>query len=370
MKNLLPFKIPFSSFSTLDFISCFTSVFVFLENIDVGTVDYECRQLEGKSCNSCGNCGKGGSTPISVLEKYFFLFDTMCGRSSLRCRFDNEPTEMQKLIGENEIDGCGTDFTVDFLFGFAGFEYRKLSDSALFKNEIINSINENKPVIAKIKNGPGRFRVISGYDNDVPVCPNFINAQKRPENAPSPEELEVLYITGKKIMPRYTLIDGLRQIRQVMEYNAKENLWGVYIGKIGLYTPEGMLKVSTDEKKARFKRVAETMWHTFNCHNFAEVFRKYRNDSDAVIYDTIGGMKKLRAPEFKKMCNMIGGPCYGYTHDLAWALIGLEQCADWSKHASRYFGEMAELTLSQIAKNDAGVLAAVNEAITILENMK
>ena len=39
--------------------------------------------------------------------------------------------------------------------------------------------------------------------------------------------------------------------------------------------------------------------------------------------------------------------------DLAWALIGLEQCADWSKHAAGYFGEMVELTLRQIAKNDA-----------------
>ena len=102
------------------------------------------------------------------------------------------------------------------------------------------------------------------------------------------------------------------------------------------------------------KRVADTMWHTFNCHNFAEVFRQR-------------WYEELRNPAFDDMCRTIGGPCYGYTHDLAWALIGLEECADWSKHAAGYFGEMVELTLSQIAKNDAGALAAIKEIVSVLE---
>jgi hypothetical protein len=64
----------------------------------------------------------------------------------------------------------------------------------------------------------------------------------------------------------------------------------------------------------------------------------------------------------------ISGPCYGYTHDLAWALIGLEACADWTQHAVGYFGEMVELTISQIAKNDEIVLGEIKKAIEILEN--
>jgi len=121
-----------------------------------------------------------------------------------------------------------------------------------------------------------------------------------------------------------------------------------------------------DEKKARMKRVAETMWHTFNCHNFAEVFRKYRDDGDASVYDNVGDMKKLRNPALKELWDKISGPCCGYTHDLAWALIGLEECADWSKHAAGYFGEMVQLTLSRISNNDAAAFDAVKKAIEIL----
>jgi len=151
-----------------------------------------------------------------------------------------------------------------------------------------------------------------------------------------------------------------------MEYNANENLWGGYTEKIGLYTSDSLNNCNADEKKTRMNRVAETMWHTFNCHNFAEVFRKYRDGSDATVYDSINDMKKLRDPALKELWDKISGPCFGYTHDLAWALIGLDECADWSKFAAGYFGEMIELTLAQIAKNDMVALEAVKRAIEIL----
>lgn len=132
---------------------------------------------------------------------------------------------------------------------------------------------------------------------------------------------------------------------------------------MGLYTSDSLAHVGIDEKRARMKRVSDTMWHIFNCHNFAEVFRKYRNGGDATAYDAIGDMKRLHEPDFKELWDKISGPCFGYTHDLAWALIGLEECADWSKHAAVYFGEMVELMISQIAKNDAEVLEAVQRVI-------
>ena len=64
----------------------------------------------------------------------------------------------------------------------------------------------------------------------------------------------------------------------------------------------------------------------------------------------------------------ISGPCNGYTHDLAWALVGLNETADWKGHVYRtgYFGEMAELALAQIRKNDEEALACVKEALAIL----
>jgi hypothetical protein len=367
MKTELKFNIPFNGFCGTTFINCFTSTYMFLENIAVGNKDYECTQLAGKPCNSCLNCGKGGSTPISVQERYFFLFDTMCGRSSLRCRFDGVPTEMEKLICETDFYDGGTDNNIEFLFGFAGYEYRKLINNFEFKDAVIASTNEGRPVIAKVKTGGDRFRVIVGYDGDALLCPDFTNAQRKPEGAPAYDEIEALYIIGGKIAPRYMLIDGLKRIRQVMEHNINENLWGGYNEKMGLYTADSLSRAALEEKKARMKRVADTMWHTFNCHNFAEVFRKYRDDGDAAVYDRIGDMKKLRDPEFKELWNKISGPCCGYTHDLAWALIGLEECADWSRHASGYFGEMVELTISQIANNDMEAFNVIKKVIEILE---
>ncbi len=102
------------------------------------------------------------------------------------------------------------------------------------------------------------------------------------------------------------------------------------------------------------KRVSDTMWHTFNSHNFAEVFRQR-------------SVEELKKPELDDICRKIGGPYYGYTHDLAWALIGLEECADWTKHAAGYFGEMIDLTIRQIQKNDIAVLEEIKRAIQILE---
>ena len=117
MKNEIKFNIPFCGFAGTTFINCFTSAFMFLEDISVGSADYYCPQLNGIPCNSCGNCQKGGNTPISMQEKYFFLFDTICGRSSLRCCFDGKPPEPEKMICETDFYDSGTDNNIDFLFG-------------------------------------------------------------------------------------------------------------------------------------------------------------------------------------------------------------------------------------------------------------
>ncbi|MCL1952573.1 MAG: hypothetical protein FWF60_07070 [Oscillospiraceae bacterium] len=365
-KNTLAFNIPFCGFAGTNFVNCFASVYMFLENIDIGGSDYACRQLEGKGCNSCGNCAAGGGTPISRQEKYFHLFDTMCGRSSLRCRFDGELTEMQKWIGETGPGSCDTDETIDFLFGFAGYEYRKATGG--FQTEIAASINAGKPVIAKVKAGAWPFRVITGYDGNKLLCPSFINAQNPPKKAPKYDELEALYVIGEKTAPRYTLKDGLERIVKVMEYNRREKLWEGYCEKIAMHNPDGIDTVGTEEKKARLKRVARTMEYTWNSHNFAEVFRRYRDDGDASVYDGVGDMKLLRNPALKELWDQISGPLYGYTHDLCWAVVGLEETANWKGHVYRsgYFGEMVELVLVKLREHDEKVLEIIKRAIAIL----
>lgn len=352
MKKELDFQIPFSGFASTTFTNCFTSTYLFLEGIEIsGIEDYPCNHRESGYCSQCGNCGK---TAMAQQEKYFHLFDTFCGRSSLRSRFDGEPTEMQKLIGETEFDGEGTDDTVAFLFGYAGYEYRKLTDSSVFRAEIRASVDSGKPVIVKLKEMNGCFRVITGYDGDTLLCPDFGNAQEKPEGAPAWNELVAVYRIGDKTPPVFTFSDGLKRIRQVMEYNLREKLWDGYIEKMGLYSPDSLARADLEEKKARMKRVAETMWHCFNSHNFAEVFRQ------RII-------PELQRPAFDEICQKIGGPLYGYTHDLAWALIGLEECADWTKYYAHYWGEMVTLTLQQLRDNDIAVLEEVKRMIEILE---
>jgi len=348
MRQELAFNIPFSGFTTTDFINCFATTTMFLEGI-TGDDDYECKQRNGQPCDGCGNCR---ASTAGLQEQRFFVFDTMCGRSSLRCRFDGEPTEMQIRIGETEADSCGTDATVEFLFGFAGYAYRKLTDPDAFRAAITAAIDAGRPVIAKVKTGEGRFRVLTGYDGDALIGPDYTNAQQKPEGAPSHGELDALYVVGDKTEPLYTLKDGLERIRQVMETNLNEKLWDDYIGKMGWYQPDGLGKADLQEKQARMQRVSDTMWHTFNSHNFAEVFR----------HRTI---EELQNPAFDDICKEIGGPCFGYTHDLAWALIGLNEYADWSKHYACGWGEMVELTLDRIKQNDIQALDAVKRALEL-----
>ena len=365
----LDFAIPFSGFTTTDFLNCFTCVYMHLEGFR-GNDNYECAKKQGKPCGNCGNCRR---TLGGQQEQLFFLFDTMCGRSALRLRYDGALTEWQKRIGETEDDSCGTDFTVEFLFGFAGYEYSKLCDPGAFKSAIAASIDAGKPVIAKVRTGAGRFRVITGYDGNKLLEPDYKGAQKLHKKAPKYEDITALYVIGKKIAPRYLVEDGLRRAIQVMEYNAGEKFWEGYTLQMDFFGYHGpdFATNGNKERAARMKRVADTMSHTFNCHNFAEVFRRYlANDAsgiDAAAYEAIGDMKRLANPALKEFWGKISGPCNGYTHDLAWGLIGLEECADWKKHAAGYFGEMAQLTLYRIQKNDEEALDAMRQALAVLE---
>jgi len=199
MENKLSFEIPFAGFAGTTFINCFNSAFIFMEDINLGGTDYECAKNDGKPCNSCGNCANGGSTPAAVVEKYFFLFDTVCGRSSLRCRYGGGMTEAQKNICETDFYDGGTEGNIDFLFGFAGYDYKKINDSAYFMNEIIRAVGNDRPVIARLNGGGEAFRVITGYDGESLISPDYANAQRRPEKNPDVDEIETLYIFGEKI---------------------------------------------------------------------------------------------------------------------------------------------------------------------------
>jgi hypothetical protein len=90
---------------------------------------------------------------------------------------------------------------------------------------------------------------------------------------------------------------------------------------------------------------------------------------DKTVYDKINDIKKLHTPEIKELCVTIGGGCYGYTHDLAWALIGLNERTrdNWNSHYACGWSEMVEMVLTQINNNDVAVIDAIEKILNLLD---
>lgn len=359
----LDFAVPFSGFTATNFINCFTSVYMYLENrtAQVQSATF-CNEWENGQCNRCGHCA---TKPQALQERYFFLFDTMCGRSALRWRFDGTPTEMESWINGNGDDG-DSEATVEFLFGFAGYRYHAVTDTAAFKAEIAASLDANRPIIARLKENRASFAVITGLDGDNISCPDFRCAQQSPDPSVSFAGIETLYIVDDKITPSYSLTDGLKRIAHVMDSNLRDKLWDSYMQKIGTYGPDSLGEDQPEGRKTRMKRLAATMWYTFNCHNFAEVFRTYLGERPtAYLYESVGDVSRLGDPALQEILNTISWR-YGYTHDLAWSLIGLEECIDWHDWKSHYYGDMLEVVVDKLKENDQAVFDCIRELIRVL----
>lgn len=341
MTEQLDFSLPFAGYTDLDFINCFSSTYMYLGGI-TGKDDYTCASRDGGKCDGCGSCNK---STCKIQEDMFFFFGTMSGCNAQRCSFEGL-NEMQKSLDN-------TDSIISFTMGLAGYEYTKITDN--FKNAVICSVNAKKPVLARMKDrSHGSFRVISGYDVDDIICPEPVGAQRKPDRNPTYEEIDCMYIIIGRTKPAYGLRECFSRIITVMEYNRDMKLWDDYINNFKYW--DKLINVDFDEIKRRFKRVSDTMWYTFNCHNFAETFRHK-------IWD---GMKD---DKFNSMFNKIDA-AYDNTHTRAWQVIALNDCRDWS---SRRYNElewgMCECVincLEAIKQNDAEVLAAIKEALEIM----
>ena len=303
----MDFQTKFSPFAGLTFINCFSAVMAHIEGWDV--------------------------------NEAFFWFDTMCGRSALRCRCDGAPSEWQKRICEHDFYDGGTAENIGFLFGLVGYEYSTITDQQLFRAAIADSLSRMRPVIAKVREDG--FRVIVDMEDEIPVCPDFSDAQAAQDAACEWDRLECLYVIGDKAEPKHHLSDGIARIVHVLQESIEDEFWNGFRREIadGAFCAEKM------------HRLADAMWHTFNCHNLAEVFRARHFDG-------------LSDQRLDAVCEGIDQVCRS-THDLAWALIELDRCTDWNAPASRYFAGMVDLTLEQMRKNDALLFGYAYEAAII-----
>jgi len=276
MKNALDFNTRYNRLEALNFIQRFATAYMFLETSADAAGNVCLPDIYGYCCGENPDCKKDEAAGIRC--KFFFLFNTMCGNSALRCHFDGRLTEAQKLVGDTGTNcgDCGSDFTIDFLFGYAGYEYRKVTGD--FKAEIIAAIDTRKPVIAKVKSGRPRFYLINGYDGDALICPDFIisdwnfqtdkSDEIGPDGPPTYDELDVLYIFGEKTARRYTLIDGLYNIRRTMECNINEHVLDGYLKQLS----DDFIKASRKERLACTQRLKETVVYLYNIVSFIGAF--------------------------------------------------------------------------------------------------
>lgn len=342
MKHQLQFDIPFTGYNALTFSNCFSSIYLYLERIhDMDEDDFP--NNEGKDCNSFGNCK---DTTKKKQEDYYFLFDTLSGRSSMRPEFTESSINIDSMPN-----------TIDFLIKFTGYNYLIATDQ--FAEHIKTSIHADKPVLARVKSDhdtEGIFRVITGYNDDLLIMADPSNAQHKPTTPPSYEDILELIVFTEKIEPSYTLIDGLKQIKSIMDNNLENKVWDTYIQKF-MYWNEKLQDADFEEIKLRFKRICDIAWHNFNCHNFAEMFRHRIID-------------ELKDSRLDVVCSQID-ESYDNSHTRNWQIIGLNDCRDWSK---RHYNELESgycncviLCLEQLKSNDAKVLAAIEKAIEILK---
>ena len=177
------------------------------------------------------------------------------------------------------------------------------------------------------------------------------------------DDVAALYVVDGKTKPKYTLIDGLKRIEQVMQSALSEDVWGEYCKKMGTYGPDSLGEDKPEGRRERMHRLAGEMWHTFNCHNFAEVFRVYcPGSANPNIYDAMYDVNRLSDPELSDDINFISER-YAKTHDLAWSIIGLDECINWDDWKSHYYGDMIREILLKLKENDEAVLRRIRAII-------
>ena len=94
------------------------------------------------------------------------------------------------------------------------------------------------------------------------------------------------------------------------------------------------------------------MWHTFNCHNFAETFRH-------CVYE------EMRDPALTECWANISF-VYDDTHTRAWSIIHLEHSIDYSKRPEWGICEIVPLIIEKMKQNDIEMLAEIRRALKIL----
>lgn len=265
MKKVLDFKSPFWQWGGLGFANCYAAVYMYLQ--DIAGENIVCSAKDGKGCNDCGNCS-------DTLNN---LFATIAGQWTTRQSWSGEKTKIQK-INDEEFGSAGnpSDKLVDFIIKFTGYDYKKANEN--FKKTVVASIDEGRPIIAKLKDdklpcdlGKG-YRIIIGYDEDALLEPDYKPAADL-KDAINYDEIECFYVFGEKIPQKYTFLDFLKVIEKAMDSDFAEGVWYDFSKKFD-YESEKLWEVNSAEIKSRFRRLRSAMgWVPNIGHGFQTAFR-------------------------------------------------------------------------------------------------
>lgn len=336
----LSFPIHFTGFSILDHLSCFAAIYVYVEGMR-GNGEFECVQEKGKGCAVCGNCR---SSNLGLQQEWYFAFGSLTGCNSRYESFD----------GSIKVDG-DRDKELEFCMGYSGYKYKKVTDN--FKVELIESIDRGYPVLAVMKDrSAGPCRVLIGYDDDTTIMAEPAESQNQNAFAPDYNGIEAMYVITEKGAPKYTFVDGLRNIERSL-INTIENVWDDYASYFKYHDYwEKNLKDNPEEIKRRFDRARQMSWNFDHCHNFSQFF----------IHQIVPELKDSR---LDGLCRKIDA-AYCDSHNQQWAMIGLFDGRDWSKRIweseEAGFILLARWLVEHLKQNDEIVLSAIREMIAIL----
>ena len=351
----IDFRIPFTNYSTLWEANCWASLYMHLENIPFSN-DYVCAKNTGADCTDCGNCRQSAG---GIQEELYFIFHTMSGNSAHRKPYN----ESQHFWDGYELHKDD----LEFMAGYAGYQIEIFTDDRL--RRIQSAILADKPVIVRIRpeSEPtelhrGLHRVITGYRGDQLIMPNTANAQTRkmPYATPSISDIEALYIFTKADRRKYSLLDGLRRIRRVMESNFDN---GVYESFIEKFVETG--DANHKEMKRRFQAAENASWHNLNAHNFSETFRhRYWDELKDARFTPMIEKIDVACVDIQDRCGQICALNQDYKGRKKRPSSDKWGCG-WSSEWA--FCRSIVDCFNAIKADDMVVLGAVNEMIMILE---
>jgi len=348
----------FSPFRSLDFTNCFASLFMFLEGFE-GEADVRKEQQ----------------------SRLFFLFDTVSGRSAAARGWGNQATDIYREIYDS-------DDMVDFLMGYTGYSYVKHAEG--FAEHIRTSLAKGLPVLARLKKAGeymddtgDSFRLITGFSGEKLQMPEPKGAQKPPKKAPKLSEIDSIYVITGKTQRKYTLLDGLRRIKRVMDADRDAGVWDNYI-KAFECSWDWLNDISLKEIKALFERAHKGT--TWNCHNFAAPFRSHEYLDTTPEHYQHWIWDELKDPRFGQprpaparpeddplrlpAKQLIDWAC-DQSHNRQWQIHALYETRDWSKkyyHQMEWAGcETAVLLLQKLKEYDGYIYSAICGMIGILE---